>query len=185
MKISKTEINDLLLLKPTIFEDERGHFFESYNLNRISEAIGGEIQFVQDNHSFSKKGVLRGLHLQASKPQFKLVRCTRGKIFDVAVDLRENSETFKKWYGCELSENNKNQLCIPAGFAHGFLTLSDFAEVQYKVNTFYDPMDEKTILWNDEEIGILWPINQNQITLSKKDRNGMKLNEFLNFKELS
>lgn len=183
MKVIKTSINDLLLLEPTIYEDERGYFFESYNSNNFLNKLDEKINFVQDNHSLSKKGVLRGLHLQLKKPQSKLVRCTRGKIFDVAVDLRKGSKTFKHWYGYELSAKNKKQLLIPKGFAHGFLTLSDFAEVQYKVSTFYSPMDEETIIWNDKEINISWPMQKSKILLSQKDGNGKELKQIFEAKE--
>ena len=183
MRVIETGINDLLLLEPTIYQDERGYFFESYNSNKFLDKLEEEINFVQDNHSLSKKGVLRGLHLQPNKPQSKLVRCTRGKIFDVAVDLRSGSKTFKHWYGCELSEKNKKQLLIPKGFAHGFLTLSDIAEVQYKVSTFYSPTDEETIIWNDKEINISWPMQGSKILLSQKDGNGKQLKQIFEDKE--
>ena len=170
-EIIKTPIKDLLIIKPKVFSDERGIFFESYNSIVFNQAIGSNILFVQDNHSLSKKNVLRGLHFQLNKPQGKLIRVCNGNIFDVAVDLRKDSKTFLKWFGCELSQENKNQLWIPPGFAHGFVCLSNIAEVLYKTTDFWYPQDEHTIIWNDKNINIKWPISENMI-ISEKDKNG-------------
>ncbi len=155
------------------FQDERGFFIESWHKRDFAQA-GLDAEFVQDNHSRSSYGVLRGLHYQdTSAPLDKLVRCTAGRIFDVAVDLRVSSATFGKWFGVELSAENKKQIYIPAGFAHGFVTLSDVAEVQYKQTGFYTPAAEGTVLWNDPDIGIAWPVAAP--TLSRRDQNGMSL----------
>ena len=149
-------ISGLCVISPTIHGDNRGYFFESYNKKDLEEA-GIDIQFVQDNQSMSTKGVLRGLHFQKSYPQTKLVRVVKGAVFDVAVDIRPASNTYGKWYGIELTEDNKKQFLIPKGFAHGFLVLSDVAEFCYKCDDFYHPNDEGVIAWNDPEIGINWP----------------------------
>ena len=149
-------IEGLLVITPTVHGDERGYFMETYNQNDLKEA-GYDMVFVQDNQSMSTKGVLRGLHFQKEFPQGKLVRVIKGKVFDVAVDIRKGSSTFGKWYGVELSEENKKQFYIPEGFAHGFLVLSDVAEFCYKCTDFYHPNDEGGIAWNDPEIGIDWP----------------------------
>lgn len=149
-------ISGLCVISPTIHGDNRGYFFESYNKKDLEEA-GIDIQFVQDNQSMSTKGVLRGLHFQKSHPQTKLVRVVKGAVFDVAVDIRPASNTYGKWYGIELTEDNKKQFLIPKGFAHGFLVLSDVAEFCYKCDDFYHPNDEGGIAWNDPEIGINWP----------------------------
>ena len=158
-KIKVTEcggIKGLKVVEPTVFGDARGYFMETYNLNDMKEA-GLDMVFVQDNQSMSTKGVLRGLHYQKEYPQGKLVRVIKGTVFDVAVDLRRDSKTYGKWYGVELSEENKKQFYIPEGFAHGFLVLSDEAEFCYKVTDFYHPGDEGGLAWNDPEIGIKWP----------------------------
>ena len=149
-------ISGLCVISPTLHGDNRGYFFESYN-NKDLEEAGIDIQFVQDNQSMSTKGVLRGLHFQKSYPQTKLVRVVKGAVFDVAVDIRPASNTYGKWYGIELTEDNKKQFLIPKGFAHGFLVLSDVAEFCYKCDDFYHPNDEGGIAWNDPEIGINWP----------------------------
>lgn len=149
-------IKGLKVIEPTVFGDDRGYFMETYNYNDFA-AAGIDCQFVQDNQSASKKGVLRGLHFQKQYPQCKLVRVVRGTVFDVAVDLRADSKTYGKWYGVELSAENKKQFLIPEGFAHGFLVLSEEAEFCYKVNDFYHPNDEGGMAWNDPEIGIEWP----------------------------
>lgn len=168
------------MIEPVVFQDNRGFFMETYSYREFEKA-GIKEKFVQDNHSKSIKGVLRGLHFQIEPfAQSKLVRCIKGEIFDVAVDIRENSPTFKKWYGLVLSEENKKMLYIPKGFAHGFVVLSDIAEVEYKVDNFYSPEHERGIIWNDPEIKIEWPI-QNPI-LSEKDAKLPTLEEFLKTK---
>jgi dTDP-4-dehydrorhamnose 3,5-epimerase len=166
----RTDIEGLYIIEPTVFGDERGYFMETYNLKEFQEA-GLDMVFVQDNQSKSRKGVLRGLHFQYKHPQGKLVRVTRGEVFDVAVDLRKNSKTFGKWYGVLLSEENKRQFYIPEGFAHGFLVLSDEAELVYKCTEYYHPEDEGGIIWNDPEIGIKWPLEKiTEVILSEKDK---------------
>lgn len=154
--IEKTEINGLCIITPTVHKDSRGYFMESYNERDFQEA-GLNLRFVQDNQSMSQKGVLRGLHFQKEYPQGKLVRVIRGRVYDVAVDLRKNSATFGKHFGIILTEENKKMFYIPEGFAHGFLVLSDTAEFAYKVTDFYHPGDEGGLAWNDPEIGIIWP----------------------------
>lgn len=176
MKITPTAIPDLLLIEPKVFGDERGFFLESFNRQAFREATGLDPDFVQDNHSRSAKGVLRGLHYQISQPQGKLVRVVRGAVFDVAVDIRRSSATFGKWVGMELTEDNKRQLWIPPGFAHGFLVLSESADFLYKTTDYYAPAFERSIAWNDPEIGIDWPI-EGEPTLSQKDRNAPSLSE--------
>jgi dTDP-4-dehydrorhamnose 3,5-epimerase len=157
MKVTPLSIPDVLLIEPQLFGDERGFFFESFNQNKFEEAVKRKINFVQDNHSKSVKGVLRGLHYQLNpKAQGKLVRVIQGEVFDVAVDLRQSSPTFGKWVGEILSADNKKQLWIPEGFAHGFLTLSDTAEFLYKTTDFYSPEHEESILWNDKTIAVQW-----------------------------
>ena len=176
MKVTPLSIPDLLLIEPQVFGDDRGFFYESFNQNKFEEAMGKKINFVQDNHSKSIKGVLRGLHYQlAPKAQGKLVRVIQGEVFDVAVDLRQSSATFGKWVGEILSSDNKKQMWIPEGFAHGFLTLSDTAEFLYKTTDFYSKEHEQAIRWNDEKIGIQWPMKE--VSLSSKD------NAALSFKE--
>ena len=157
IKVTKAPIEGLYVIEPTVFGDSRGYFMETYNQNDMKEA-GLDMVFVQDNQSMSVKGVLRGLHFQKQYPQGKLVRVIKGSVFDVAVDLRANSETYGKWYGVELTAENKKQFYIPEGFAHGFLVLSDTAEFCYKVTDFYHPNDEGGLAWNDPEIGIEWPM---------------------------
>jgi dTDP-4-dehydrorhamnose 3,5-epimerase len=174
MKSTSLNIPDVLLIEPDIFEDSRGFFLESFNHAKFEQIIGRKIQFVQDNHSKSIKGVLRGLHYQDPKSQGKLVRVIRGEIFDVAVDIREGSPTFGKWAAEILSEENKRQLWVPEGFAHGFLTLSDVAEVLYKVSDYYAPEFEKCIIWNDPDLNIKWPIKSLPL-LSLKDHQGNRL----------
>jgi dTDP-4-dehydrorhamnose 3,5-epimerase len=171
-KIVKTKIEDVFTVEPTVFGDERGYFMETYNENDFKEQ-GINLNFVQDNQSKSTKGVLRGLHFQYTHPQGKLVRVIKGEVFDVAVDLRKKSKTYGEWVGEILSEENKKQLFIPKGFAHGFLVLSDEAEFVYKCTDFYTPNDEGGIIWNDPEIGIDWPlkgINEEDIIFSEKDK---------------
>ncbi|EIS0414323.1 dTDP-4-dehydrorhamnose 3,5-epimerase, partial [Salmonella enterica] len=151
---------DVLIFEPKVFSDERGFFMESFNQKVFEEAVGRKIEFVQDNHSKSTKGVLRGLHYQVEPyAQGKLVRCIAGEVFDVAVDIRKDSETFGKWVGVNISSENKRQLWIPEGFAHGFLVLSDSADFLYKTSNYYSPIHERGIVWNDPTININWPIN--------------------------
>jgi dTDP-4-dehydrorhamnose 3,5-epimerase len=168
MNIIQTAIPDVLIIEPKVFGDERGFFFESYNERQWEEKTGLRTRFVQDNHSRSAKGVLRGLHYQIRQPQGKLVRCVVGEVFDVAVDLRRSSPTFGKWSGALLSAENKRQMWVPEGFAHGFLVLSDAAEFLYKTTDYYAPENERGIVWNDPEMGIDWPI-EGEPVLSKKD----------------
>ena len=168
LKFSRTEIDGVYIIEPKVFGDERGYFMETYNENDFLE-YGLDIKFVQDNQSASKKGVLRGLHFQKRFPQTKLVRVLSGEVFDVAVDLRNDSSTYGKWVGVVLSAENKKQFLIPKGFAHGFLVLSDFAEFAYKCDDFYHPEDEGGILFNDADIGITWP-NVGELILSEKDK---------------
>jgi len=176
MKITPLSIPDILLIDPQVFSDDRGFFFESFNQEKFEEVISKKINFVQDNHSKSMKGVLRGLHYQlAPKAQGKLVRVIQGEVFDVAVDLRQSSPTFGKWVGEIISADNKKQIWIPEGFAHGFLTLSDTAEFLYKTTDFYSKNHEEAIQWNDETIRIDWPTKD--VSLSSKD------NAALSFKE--
>ena len=160
MKLSKTPIEGLFLIEPKVFGDSRGFFFESWNERVFQELIGRPVRFVQDNHSRSGKGVLRGLHYQRRQAQGKLVRVTAGQVWDVAVDIREGSSTFGTWWGTELSEVNHRQLWIPEGMAHGFLVLSDFADFLYKTTNYWDPVWERSILWSDPNIGIDWPLSQ-------------------------
>lgn len=169
MKVTKTKLEGVLILEPKVFGDERGFFMESFNQRVFDEAVGGHIEFVQDNHSRSSKGVLRGLHYQLQQPQGKLVRVTRGAVFDVAVDIRKSSPTFGQWVGVELSESNHRQLWIPAGFAHGFVVTSDSADFLYKASDYYAPAHERSILWNDPEIGIGWPDFGGAPKVSAKD----------------
>jgi dTDP-4-dehydrorhamnose 3,5-epimerase len=176
MKIIPTEIPGLVILEPKVFEDERGFFFESFNERVFTEQTGLEVRFVQDNHSRSVKNVLRGLHYQIKQPQGKLVRVVMGEVFDVAVDLRRDSPTFGRWYGDYLSADNKRMLWIPPGCAHGFLVLSDYADFLYKTTDYYAPEHERTIAWNDPEIGIRWPLDGEPI-LSAKDRAGVRLKD--------
>lgn len=158
MNVIPTAISDVLIIEPKVFGDERGFFYESFNQKVFNEATGLDVQFVQDNHSRSRKGVLRGLHYQLPPhAQGKLVRCVRGAVFDVAVDIRKSSPTFGKWVGVELSEANHRQFWIPPGFAHGFLTLSETADFLYKTTDYYMPTFERGILWNDLQVGVAWP----------------------------
>ncbi|WP_034943057.1 dTDP-4-dehydrorhamnose 3,5-epimerase [Erwinia oleae] len=169
MNVIKTDIPDVLIFEPNVFGDERGFFFESFSQKVFEEAVGRKIEFVQDNHSKSAKGVLRGLHYQlAPHAQGKLVRCVVGEVFDVAVDIRRFSPTFGAWVGVHLSAENKRQLWIPEGFAHGFLVLSDTAEFVYKTTNYYHPESDRGIFWNDPDIGIDWPKISEKI-LSTKD----------------
>ncbi|MGA9377889.1 MAG: dTDP-4-dehydrorhamnose 3,5-epimerase [Phormidium sp.] len=171
MKALATEIPEVLLIEPQVFGDSRGFFFESYNQRSFSEKTGVKLDFVQDNHSRSSKNVLRGLHYQIEQAQGKLVRVVWGEIFDVAVDIRKSSPTFGQWVGYLLSAENKRQLWIPAGFAHGFLVVSEEAEVLYKATDYYAPQHERSILWNDPDLAIAWPLISEPI-LSGKDQAG-------------
>ena len=176
-KFMETSIEGVYVVEPTVFGDERGYFMETYHEKEFKEA-GIDAAFVQDNQSRSKRGVLRGLHFQRTKPQGKLVRVIRGEVFDVAVDLRRDSATYGKWEGVTLSEDNKKQFYIPEGFAHGFLVLSDEAEFTYKCTEFYHADDEGGILWNDPEIGVEWPLEGvDEIILSEKDEKWKTLKE--------
>lgn len=157
MKVTRTAIDDVLIIEPRVFGDERGFFYESFNQRAWQENTGLDTKFVQDNHSRSVKGVLRGLHYQIQQPQGKLVRVVLGEVYDVAVDIRKSSPTFGKWVGVHLNAENKKQLWVPEGFAHGFLVLSDVAEFLYRTTDFYAPEHERCIIWNDSELGIDWP----------------------------
>ena len=172
MQFLPTELPGVVIIEPKVFEDERGFFMESFHRQKFA-AAGIDVEFVQDNHSRSCAGVLRGLHYQFAHPQGKLVRAVRGSIFDVAVDLRRSSPTFGRWHGCELTEANRRQMYIPPGFAHGFCVTSDVAEVLYKCTELYHPADERTLLWNDPVLGIDWPVASPVV--SAKDTLGVPL----------
>lgn len=171
MKTTPLDIPDVVRFEPKVFGDDRGFFFESFNHRQFEDAIGRSVQFVQDNHSRSVKGVLRGLHYQLHRAQGKLVRVVHGEVFDVAVDIRRSSPTFGKWVGSYLSAENKHQLWVPEGFAHGFVVLSDSAEFLYKTTDYYAPEHERCISWNDPQIGIDWPLKC-EPALSGKDSQG-------------
>ena len=171
MKILPAKIPDVLIIEPQVFQDDRGFFFESYNHKAFSEKTGITANFVQDNHSFSKQNVLRGLHYQISQPQGKLVRAIAGTILDIAVDIRKTSPNFGEWVSCILSADNKRQLWVPVGFAHGFVVLSETAEVLYKTTDYYAPQHERCILWNDPDLAIDWSVTNSPI-VSAKDRVG-------------
>ena len=175
MNVIQTNISDVLIVEPKVFADARGFFYESFN-KKLMQAAGITGDFVQDNHSHSIKNVLRGLHYQIKQPQGKLIRATVGEIFDVAVDIRRRSPTFGKWVGFNLSEQNRRMAWIPPGFAHGFLVLSEHAEVLYKTTDYWAPQFERTIIWNDGSLGITWPI-QGDPQLSAKDIAGVTINE--------
>ncbi len=174
MVVIKTKIPEVLILEPNVFGDERGFFMESWNQKAFNEAVGREVPFVQDNHSRSAKNVLRGLHYQIQQPQGKLVRVVSGEVFDVAVDIRTGSETYGQWVGEVLSARNNRQLWVPEGFAHGFLVLSDNAEFLYKTTDYYAPEHERCILWNDSDLGIVWPL-EGEPVLSTRDQLGVFL----------
>ncbi|MCQ4297805.1 dTDP-4-dehydrorhamnose 3,5-epimerase [Pseudomonas stutzeri] len=174
MKIIETSIPDVLIIEPKVFGDERGFFYESFNAAAFEAATGLKRQFVQDNHSKSQRGVLRGLHYQIQQPQGKLVRVVAGEVFDVAVDLRKSSPSFGRWVGTHLNAQNQRQLWIPEGFAHGFVVLSESAEFLYKTTDYYAPEHERSLLWNDPELGIEWPIEE-PLQLSAKDQAGKRL----------
>ena len=179
--VTPCDIEGLYVIEPTVFKDERGYFVETYNQNDMKEA-GLDMVFVQDNQSMSTRGVLRGLHFQKQFPQGKLVRVARGKVFDVAVDLRSDSKTYGKWFGVELSAENMKQFYIPEGFAHGFLVLSDEAEFCYKCTDFYHPGDEGGLAWNDPEIGVGWPLEEGvDLIISEKDQKWKGLKDTFKF----
>lgn len=174
-KFIQTGIRDLVVVEPTVFGDDRGYFMETYNYKEFKEN-GLDMVFVQDNQSKSKRGVLRGLHFQRNNPQGKLVRAIKGEVYDVAVDLRKASSTYGKWHGVLLSEENKRQFYVPEGFAHGFLVTSETAEFVYKCTRLYDPLDEGGLMWNDEKIGIRWPVAEDmEVLLSEKDKRNPQL----------
>ena len=176
MKVVETSIPDVLIIEPKVFGDERGFFYESFNAAAFEAATGLKRQFVQDNHSKSRRGVLRGLHYQIRQPQGKLVRVVQGEVFDVAVDLRRSSPSFGRWTGVLLNAENKRQLWIPEGFAHGFVVLSETAEFLYKTTDYYAPEHERSLLWNDPELGIEWPLDEAP-QLSAKDIAGKPLSQ--------
>ncbi len=175
MTITPTKIPDVFIIEPKVFGDERGFFFESFNQKNFTEKTGITSEFVQDNHSRSVQGVLRGLHYQIQHTQGKLLRVIAGEIFDVAVDMRKSSPNFGEWVGCILSAENKRQFWVPPGFAHGFLVTSDIAEVLYKTTDYYAPNYERSLLWNDPDVGIDWPLNGITPILSVKDQAGQPL----------
>jgi dTDP-4-dehydrorhamnose 3,5-epimerase len=177
MKVTRTEIPDVLVLEPKVFGDARGFFLESYNEKVFREATGLAPAFVQDNHSRSARGVLRGLHYQLRQPQGKLVRVVRGAVFDVAVDVRRSSASFGKWVGVELSEDNQRQFWVPPGFAHGFLVLSESADFLYKTTDYYAPEHERCIAWNDPALAIAWPATASPPLVSAKDAAGRRLQD--------
>ncbi len=177
MKVTATKIPDVLIFEPKVFGDARGFFMESFNNKVFDEAVGRHVEFVQDNHSRSAKGVLRGLHYQIQQPQGKLVRVSNGAVFDVAVDIRKSSDTFGQWVGVELSAENNRQLWVPPGFAHGFLVLSGTADFLYKTTDYYAPAYERSIAWNDAGLGIEWPLLNTAPMLSAKDVQGRPLDQ--------
>ena len=177
MKVIDTKLKDCVIIEPDVFGDERGFFLETYQLQRYADLAGITAPFVQDNYSRSARDVLRGLHFQRSKPQGKLVSVVAGAVFDVAVDLRRESPTFGQWDGLILSEDNKKQLWVPPGFAHGFVVVSETADLYYKCTDYYDPSDEVSILWNDRDLNISWPIRSP--VLSKKDALAKRLSDLI------
>ena len=180
MNVIQTEISDVLIIEPKVFEDERGFFMESFNQQRFNEIVGREVNFVQDNHSRSVKGVLRGLHYQREPyAQGKLVRCVVGEVFDVCVDIRPKSETFGQWVGVYLSEKNKRQVWIPEGLAHGFYTCREEAELLYKTSAYYNMHAEVSIQWDDSDLNIQWPISDIPIIFSKKDLFGIRISQLI------
>ena len=176
MKATRLAIPEVVLIEPKVFGDDRGFFFESFNHQQFEEAIGRPVKFVQDNHSRSSKGVLRGLHYQLQNPQGKLVRVVNGEVFDVAVDMRRSSPTFGKWVGALLSAENKHQLWVPEGFAHGFVVLSESADFLYKTTDYYTPEHERCVIWNDPRVGVEWPVSEPP-RLSMKDLNGLRFDQ--------
>lgn len=175
MRVIETQVAGVKLIEPKVFGDHRGFFIETFRKSRYQELLGIDTESVQDNHSRSSRGVLRGLHFQTAKPQGKLVRCVRGEVYDVVVDIRPDSPTFKKWVGVYLSEDNKNQLWVPPGLAHGFVVVSDSADFEYKCTDYYDPSNEGCLLWNDPEVGVDWPVSEP--LLSPKDLQGKLFRE--------
>lgn len=175
MRVIETQVAGVKLIEPKVFGDHRGFFIETFRKSRYQELLGIDAEFVQDNHSRSSRGVLRGLHFQTAKPQGKLVRCVRGEVYDVVVDIRPDSPTFKKWVGVYLSEDNKNQLWVPPGLAHGFVVVSDSADFEYKCTDYYDPSNEGCLLWNDPDVGVDWPVSEP--LLSPKDLQGKLFRE--------
>ncbi len=169
MNVIKTKLKDCVIIEPKVFGDERGFFLETFQAERYADLAGISLSFVQDNHSRSSRGVLRGLHFQKTKPQGKLVRVVRGEVYDVAVDIRQGSPTYGQWEAVILSEENKTQFWVPPGFAHGFLVLSETADFEYKCTDYYDPSDEGSLLWNDPDLNIPWPMDNPK--LSEKDAN--------------
>lgn len=176
MKVTPTAIPEVLIIEPKVFGDARGFFYESFNQKAFNDATGTAHQFVQDNHSRSARGVLRGLHYQIQQPQGKLVRVARGAVFDVAVDIRKSSPTFGKWVGVELSEDNHRQLWVPPGFAHGFVVTSESADFLYKTTDYYAPQHERSLLWNDPRVGVNWPMS-GEPQLAAKDAAAKRLDE--------
>lgn len=177
MNVIKTKLKDCVIIKPQVYGDDRGFFLETFQANRYADKAGVSLPFVQDNHSRSSKGVLRGLHFQKTKPQGKLVRVISGEVYDVAVDLRQDSPTFGLWEGVILSEENKTQFWVPPGFAHGFIVLSETADFEYKCTEYYDPSDEGSLLWSDPTLSISWPMKDPK--LSKKDANAPKFADLM------
>jgi dTDP-4-dehydrorhamnose 3,5-epimerase len=180
MKVTSTAIADVLLLEPPVFKDARGFFLESWNARDFAQAVDPNVSFVQDSHSRSLGGVVRGLHYQVRQPQGKLIRVIRGRVFDVAVDVRKSSPTFGRWVGTDLSEDNHRQVWIPPGFAHGFLTMSESADIAYKMTDYYAPEQERCLLWNDSTVGIAWPLTGEPV-LSAKDKAGLPLSKIETF----
>lgn len=177
MKVVPTALPEVLIIEPKVFGDARGFFFESFNQKLFNEATGTSFQFVQDNHSRSAKGVLRGLHYQIQQPQGKLVRVARGVVFDLVVDIRKSSPNFGKWVGVELSEESQRQLWVPPGFAHGFVVLSESADFLYKTTDYYAPQFERCIAWDDPILNIQWPLHGLEVKLSAKDQQGSALTQ--------
>lgn len=175
MKVIKTKLNDCVIIEPKVFDDNRGFFLETFQIERYSKLADIKLPFVQDNHSRSSKDVLRGLHYQKTKAQGKLVRVVKGEVYDVAVDIRHDSSSYGQWEAVILSEDNKKQFWIPPGFAHGFVVLSDVADFEYKCTDYYDSSDEGSIIWNDPDLNISWPVTKPH--LSEKDRNASNFND--------
>ncbi len=176
MKVNKTPLNGLITIEPDKFQDNRGFFLETYQEERYNRAGIADV-FIQDNHSYSKKGVLRGMHFQVKNPQAQIVTVMHGRIFDVCVDVRKESRTFGHWYGVELSDTGVSQIYMSQGFAHGFCVLSDWVDLHYKVSHPYNPSDEGGVLWNDPDIDIKWPLPESQLNVSERDRNYQLLSE--------